>query len=152
VAHIEGWDVLAGLFSERLAACKKVWDYAGPNRLLAFAQAIELCRIYRRPPEEWIADAAFDAVGERMTLQEKHRHRENMNHYARWGVVTKLKESGMTWDDSYGAATELLEDTEARGSEGTIIASYKFVQKEFREGRDSRFLMSDPQALAIKRD
>ena len=137
-------DVLAGLFIERLAECKKLWDSALPNQFSAVPYAAELCRLYGQPPPVWLVDAAFDVVGERMTPEEKQRRRWDRIHYIRWDAVTQLrKESGMTWEWCRAAVSEYLQDTEARGDVETIWASYKLVQKEFKEGRGSRFLIVD---------
>jgi hypothetical protein len=51
-------------------------------------------------------------------------------HQLRWAVVHHLRASRkLTWDAAYEAANEELYHTRARGSEETIRASYKWMNR-----------------------
>ena len=47
--------------AERLAACEKAWRAGLPP---AVAHALEICRLYRQPPPEWVIEAVTKVVKE----------------------------------------------------------------------------------------
>lgn len=135
--------------AEMLAHCEKAYN---SGMMLAAAEAVEICRIYRQPPQDWMVDAVADAISKRMTKIEKKRRRQDMIHYMRWSEVQDLRkrrhdllrngnDGGMTWDKCYATVSEWLENTEAAGSEDTIKASYELVQRDQKAGATGRFLM-----------
>jgi hypothetical protein len=122
--------------------------------LLAAADAVLICHMWRQPPPDWLPDAVAVAISRRTTKIEKKRRRQDMIHYARWSAVQALRErrnellrdfgddSGMTWEKCWAMVSTLLENTDAAGSEDTIKASYALVQ---RDGGTGRFLMLSPR-------
>ena len=135
--------------AEMLALCQKAYR---SGVLLAAAEAVEVCRMWRQPPPDWLVDAVAVAISKRMTKIEKKRRRQDMIHYTRWSEVQDLRErrhdflrygddSGMTWEKCYAAISKRLENTDAAGSEDTIKASYELVQRDQRAGGTGRFLM-----------
>jgi hypothetical protein len=141
-----------------LAACEKAWR---SGLLLAVADAVEICRLSRQPPPDWLAEAVAVTVTKRMTKFERRRRRQDMIHLVRWDAVTELRERrhellndprhdpdkpddrGMTWEKCYAAVSELLAGTEAAGADDTIKASYIYVQRETEAGHGDRFLLID---------
>jgi hypothetical protein len=160
--------------AECVAACEKAWR-AGVK--LAVADAVDICRLYRQPPPEWLGEAVAAITKNEMSPLEWKRRHEDMKHLARWDLVTELRtrryelleyskrlkmppdHRGMTWENCYATVSEELEGTEAAGSADTIKASYQLVQREIKAGRGARFSTAgwrfdptnDPQALTTKR-
>lgn len=151
--------------AEMLAACEKAWR---SGLRLAVADAVEICRLYRQAPPDWLADAVATTITQSMTKIEKRRRHEDMKHYTRWDAVAELRQRrhellqlsrsvplpgghfvdddrGSTWEKCFIAVSKLLEGTEAAGSEATIKASYQYVKHEIEVGRGDRFLLVDPR-------
>jgi hypothetical protein len=137
--------------AELVAGCEKAWR---TTRLpLAVADAVEICRMYRQPPPEWLVEAVVSIAVKGMSPFERRRRYQDMQHYLRWETVKDIRgrademlarfgdDGGTSWERCYVTASELLANTEASGGEATMKASYEYVQTEIKEGRGSRFLI-----------
>ena len=130
--------------ADMLSRCEKAYH---SGLLLAVAEAVEICHMWRQPPPRWLVDAVTTTVRNRMTKIEKKRRRQNMIHYTRWLEVKELRArrhelGGMTWDECYAEISEFLEGTELAGSAATIKDSYVYVQGELKAGRTGPFLIT----------
>jgi hypothetical protein len=124
-------------FTQRLDQFKRNWQ-AGD--LVAAAEAVRLCRMYRQPIPRWLEDAFADLVVRHIPDAEKRDRRTLNIHRKRWEAVQELRERqqqlleqfnddrGTTWEKRWKAVSEILDGTEAAGSPETIRASYKMIE------------------------
>lgn len=75
--------------AELLAACERAWR---TGLQLAVADAVEICRSYRQPPPDWLADAVASIVTSQMSALDRKRRRADLVHHVRWDAVTELRE------------------------------------------------------------
>lgn len=151
----------AAFVTDQLRACENAWR---EGSLPALAKAIQLCHRYERPLPAWAVHGALAAVsaqfdastaGRRGRLaNRKVAHQQDMIHYARWDAVKELRDRreelggiASTWEEAYAAVAELLEGTEAAGSEATIKRSYQLVERAFRNGEGARFYQADMEPI-----
>jgi hypothetical protein len=107
--------------------------------LTAFDQAVRECWRHGAAPTGWLAQAAADVVRLAMDEDEKRARREWNSHQRRWGALVELRQRrhelndrgddrGMTWESAREAVAEILEGTDAAGSDATIKTSYELVE------------------------
>jgi hypothetical protein len=134
------------IYGDRLHVFKRAWD---DGSLAALADAVQLCRQWKIPQPDWVADGVLQMLTEpRLCAKLTAAERRNNMHYARWDAVRELRDrrgeltaAGYrpTWNDAYRNAAKILAGTEAAGSPGAIEQSYKKVEQLFRVGRGARF-------------
>jgi hypothetical protein len=133
------WDCM---FGYRLA-----WQ-AGDS--LAIARAVRVCQICHEPPPCWLTSATLELVDRRMSSVERRQQSALMVHMMRWRAVIGLRDPKrwlydhgkvagrcetllagapqLLWKDCWPGAAEILDGTEAAGSNETIRASYIIIQ------------------------
>ena len=140
---------------ERLATCERAWRESSLG--LIVVDAVEICASYGRPPPRWVIEAVASLADAGMTQSEKNRRQQDTIDLMRWEAVKELRERrkelyhqmgddrGHTWDNAYAAVSEMLERTPAACGEDAVKTSYKYVEREMREGRGARFYIADPR-------
>jgi hypothetical protein len=134
-----------------LASLEQAWkQHHHPG---ALADATLICLAFRQPMPHWLAMAVFDLIETRMTPQERNQRDDNWKHFVRWQVVKELRErrhelladgddSGSTWERTFEAASDALQDTSAAGSAEAMKKSYKKVQREMKAERGNHFTLT----------
>jgi hypothetical protein len=106
--------------------------------LTAFDQAIRECWRHGEVPH-WLVPAAADLVRLAMDEDEKRARREWDIHQRRWEALVELRQRrhelhdrgddrGMSWESARLAVSEILEGTDAAGSDATVKTSYELVE------------------------
>jgi len=134
----------SGRFSELMERCHRAYK-AGST--LAISEAEDLCTLFGQPPSEWLRAAVAELVAQHRTPNEARRNFDDQVHYERWFAVMEFHRlRGHTWEASYEAAAEASAKTAFAGSAETMKASYTKVQRDIREGRDSKYWQpTDPR-------
>jgi len=134
--------------NRRLLICERAWR---DGSTVALQDAVSVCRQYRRALPDWASEAISAALGAAQKGGVKRRrgertpataHRENIKHYARWDAVREIRDRldeladiASTWEETYGAAADILAGTAAAGSAETMKASYQLVEATMRAGK-----------------
>jgi hypothetical protein len=82
----EGWR--RERFEHQMTRCRNAWQ-AGVS--LAVKEAVTCCRIYQRPPPEWLDLAVATVIDQRRSKEEAQQHYNDMLHYVRWDAVRELQ-------------------------------------------------------------
>jgi hypothetical protein len=102
------------------------------GNLHALELALEICNRCRLAAPVWLLPYALDAINRLLHLGPR-RLKYSMQreiHQIRWAAVHHLRVSRrLTWEAAYAAAYEELKRTRARGTEETIRASYKWMNR-----------------------
>jgi hypothetical protein len=93
--------------------------------------AFEICSRGQVAPPLWLVPHALKALNTLMHfIDPRTRNFQREIHQIRWAAVHYLRTSrGLTWEEAYPAAYKELYHTRARGSEETIRASYKWMNR-----------------------
>jgi hypothetical protein len=115
----------------------------------AIDEAVRLCRAYKQPPADWLADAVAKFIDRHMPDQERRLRHAFATHRERWEAVVELQERRHelmarnletrklcpdltldieTLDDCCAAVSEVLGNTDAWGSAETIRKSYQLIR------------------------
>ena len=135
------------LFWHLMFGCQIAWEASDS---LAIARAVYVCQVCHEPPPRWLVRATMELVDRRMSPAERRQQSDLVIHMMRWRVVTELRDPKrwpydlgklsqrcekllagaprLAWDKCWPAAAEILDGTEAGGSDEAIRASYKLVQ------------------------
>jgi hypothetical protein len=134
------------IYGDRLHVFKRAWD---DGSLAALADAVQLCRQWKIPQPDWVADGVLQMLAEpKLCAKLVAAGRRNNMHYTRWDAVRELRDrrgeltaAGYrpTWSEAYRNAAKILAGTEAAGSATAMAKSYQKVEKLFRVGRGARF-------------
>lgn len=119
--------------------------YADGNHT-ALKAAVKICGNANRPLPEWVRDGVLIALGGNKR-SKRGRPRNDHVDYTRWDLVRELRdrrdeladEYKPTLEAAYQYASEKLRGTEAQGEPHSIEASYKKVERIFRDGGGARF-------------
>jgi hypothetical protein len=146
-------DAIDGFLARELGSAQRAWKQGNERGL---RQALLLCERFHRPLPRWATAGLLSLLdGEKAVKNWTGRHAraatasaEDMKHFTRWDAVREMRDRqpelasiASTWDATYAAVAELLEGSEAAGTEETIARSYKLVQREMRAGRGGRFYL-----------
>ena len=102
----------------------------GNLEMLEFA--LEICNRCALPLPGWLLPYILEAINRllRSTPRARQDKLQREIHQIRWATVHHLRTSQrLTLEDAFAAASEQLYRTRARGSEETIRASYKWMNR-----------------------
>jgi hypothetical protein len=94
--------------------------------------ALEICSRCQLEAPLWLLSHALEAIKRLLQLNPRTRQKRMQReiHQIRWAAVHHLRANRrLTWDAAYEAANKELYRTRARGSEETIRASYKWMNR-----------------------
>jgi hypothetical protein len=113
---------------------------------------LEICRRCQVPAPVWLLPHAIEAINKLLQLNSRTRQKRLQReiHQMRWAAVHHLRTSQrMTWEAAYEAANQQLYRTRGRGSEETIRASYKWMNRHpFIKSMRQRGLAGEIDAFA----
>jgi hypothetical protein len=122
----------------------------GNLHLLEFT--LEICRRCQVPAPVWLLQHAIEAINILLKLSRRTRQQmiQREIHQMRWASVHHLRASQrLNLEEAYAAATEALRDTRGRGSEETVRASYKWMNRHpFIESMRKHGLPAEIDAFA----
>jgi hypothetical protein len=106
----------------RLAAMRKAWSKSrGSERDRCLLGALNLCGPFR-PLPDWLCTALQELLTERLPQPPIN--------WTRWNLALTLHDvSGLTWEDTWERATEMLADTPAQGGPEAIRKSYQAFER-----------------------
>lgn len=93
---------------------------------------VEICRRCAVPLPGWVLPYVLLAINTLLRLNTRTRQDKLQReiHQLRWAAVHHLRVTRkLTWEDTYAAASRELKRTRARGSEETMRASYKWMNR-----------------------
>jgi hypothetical protein len=93
---------------------------------------VDICNRCDIPPPVWLLPHVLEALNRLLRLKPRTRQKRMQRemHQIRWATVHHLRASQrLTWEAAYAAAHRELSHTRARGSEETIRASYKWMNR-----------------------
>jgi hypothetical protein len=93
---------------------------------------LEICNRCQIAAPVWLLPQALEAVNRVLGFNPRTRQKRIQRevHQIRWAAVHHLRTSrSLTWDAAYEAASRELRHTRVRGSEETIRASYKWMNR-----------------------
>jgi hypothetical protein len=111
------------------------------GNLGALHEALNLCQTSKRPLPKWCADGLRQALqlemrgesrGKRGQAHWVTRYREAMRDLERYHAVLEGRGQGISWDQVYEAATQMLEGTDGEGCADTIEKAYKRVNARLK--------------------
>jgi hypothetical protein len=136
------------LWQRAIERCERAWKQ---ERIAdAIADAVSLCRVYGKPPPDWL-DTAVGILASPNTIRRATRRRD-MVHYTRYDAICDLHERkgevGMpkSLDECYARAAEHFEGTAAAGGAEAMKKSYERVRTDMRSGRGLRYYVSRKRA------
>jgi hypothetical protein len=122
-----------------LSGWERVWlEQKHPQTI---SGALMIAGLFSRPLPLWLAAAASELIERKISTTERRQRESLRKDFVRALAVAQYYKEGKTWEDSYDEASRALKKTEAHGSEETMRASYKKIQKEFKEGRAEQLQM-----------
>jgi hypothetical protein len=101
---------------------------------LAISKCLLTCRIHHEPLPRWLADATIALICNRMPAAEQRQQSDFAIHKMRWKAVRESRAQHMTWERCWPSASDMLDGTEAGGSEETIRKSYELIQNSGGDG------------------
>jgi hypothetical protein len=93
---------------------------------------LEICRRCQLSAPIWLLPHVLEAISRLLKLNPRSRQKRLQReiHQMRWAAVHHLRTSQrLTWEAAYEAAKTQLYHTRGRGSEETIRASYKWMNR-----------------------
>jgi hypothetical protein len=93
--------------------------------------ALKICKDCEIRPPEWLVPHIQKAINRLLRFNARSRRKKIQReiHQLRWAAVHYWRSGGYTWDAAYEAACRDLRGTRGRGSEETIRASYKWMNR-----------------------
>jgi hypothetical protein len=128
---------------DQLARLEAVWNAEHLNE--AVVEAITYCARRGLPSPLWaVAALRYLVPATPNRGKGKPSRRQSMKHYTRWSAVEEAREElGVSWDEAYQRASDILKDTDAAGSPAVIKRSYLIVAKDFRNGITGRYWLGN---------
>ncbi len=136
VADMDNW------FAER----ETIFD---AGIVAALHDALYVCKHSDYPMPEWVLEGALKIVRERMTRglskgkgpksNDAKAFKKDHDHFRRWMAVKKLLRAGAPYDkEIFAKAVPLLEEVDAKCSEGTVKRSFDIVEKDMKAPSKAR--------------
>jgi hypothetical protein len=109
------------------AAVENAWRMSG--NLHVIADRLAFCRLRNEPPPEWLHKALLDLA----TASTKTPHARLTRPLVRYVAVREAHDrEGLTWENAYERAAEVLHGQPAGGSAETMRRDYKVVRNKLR--------------------
>jgi hypothetical protein len=115
-----------------IAELSKCQPAVRAGSLEALELALEMCRRSNVPAPVWLLPYVLESINKlmRMNARARQKRMQREINQLRWAAVHHLRTSQrLTWEAAYEAACRELRPTRARGTEETIRASYKWMNR-----------------------
>jgi hypothetical protein len=123
-------------YDRKMTKCEAGWKASGDPAFVAEVQIHT--HLHRQPPPLWLSEAVIELAAKRRTKGYATRVYNAAVRRMRYEMVREAERSGMTWDDAYEAAADMLAGTRAKGT--TMKKAYVEVAADLKSGRGGRYL------------
>jgi hypothetical protein len=121
-------------YDRKMRSCEAGWRATGDP--WAVAETHTLTLLHRQVPPTWLDDAVWSLAVKRRTKRHAKRAQEAAIRLMRYEIVRDAHQIyGLSWEDSYERATEVLADTPAAAEPDTMRKVYGKVKKHLKKGR-----------------
>ena len=109
------------------------WRETGDPTFAATANSLAI--FHRQPPPMWTHEAFWVVALGRRGKRHAARAKAAAIRLMRYQAVRDAQRSGLTWDEAYVRAAEVLKDSYARGEPDTMRTDYCTVKTDLKNGR-----------------
>ena len=121
-------------YDRKMKSCEAGWRATGDP--WAVAEAHTLTLLHRQVPPAWLDDAVWALAVKRRTKAHAKRAQEAAIRLMRYEAVRDAHGlDGLSWEEAYEHATEILADTPAAAGPDTMRKVYATVKKHLKKGR-----------------
>jgi len=120
-------------YDEKMRRCEARWRATSDPAFVS--EALRLTGWHRQPPAPWVVEAACGPIAARRTKKHTTRAYNAAVRLRRYEAVRAARAGGLTWEEAYKCASEVLEQTPARGKWPSMKASYETVTRDLKQGR-----------------